>query len=115
PRVGAQYDWSSTPDSLRGEPFDPPLLTARVTLDLGGTRVTIRREVTWRFADQARGEIRRPVFVVPAVGVSVSPAVVVWPVQGAAARTVTVELAHGARGTTSGDLRLELPPSWPAV
>jgi LmbE family N-acetylglucosaminyl deacetylase len=115
PRRGAQYDWSTAPDSLRGEAFDPPLLMARVTLELGGTRIMLRREVSWRYADQARGEIRRPVFVVPAVGVSVSPDLVVWPVQSGGARTLTVELAHGARGTTSGEVRLELPGDWPEV
>jgi LmbE family N-acetylglucosaminyl deacetylase len=115
PRAGAQYDWSTAPDSLRGEAFDPPLLMARVTLDLGGTRIMLRREVSWRYADQARGEIRRPIFVVPAVGVAVSPDLVVWPVQSGGARTLTVELTHGARGTTSGDVRLELPGDWPEV
>jgi len=115
PRIGAQYDWSTAPDSLRGEAFDPPPLTARVTLDIGGTTVTLRREVSWRYADQARGEIRRPVFVVPAIGVSVNPEVVVWPVQSNAAHTLTVELAHNERGATSGDVRLELPGDWPEV
>lgn len=115
PRVGAMYDWSTTPDSLRGEPLDPPLLTARVTLDVGGTAITLRREVSWRFADQARGEIRRPVYVVPAVGVSVNPEVMVWPVQQATSRTFTVELAHGARTTTCGEIRLEVPGNWPQV
>lgn len=115
PRRGAQYDWSAAPDSLRGEALDPPLLMARVTLDIGGTRVTLRREVSWRYADQARGEVRRPVFVVPAIGVSVSPDVVVWPVPSSTARTVTVELVHNERGTTSGELRLELPGDWPEV
>ena len=115
PLVGALYDWSGTPDSLRGEPFDPPLLSARVTLDVAGMPMTIRREVSWRFSDQANGEVRKPISVVPAVGVSVSPELLVWPVQGADTRTVTVELVHGARGTTTGDLQLEVPGDWPAV
>ena len=115
PRVGALYDWNGVPDSLKGEPFDPPLLTARVELEVAGSTITVRREVSWRYADQARGEIRRPVFVVPAVGVSVSPGVLVLPSQAGTPRTVTVELLHGARGTTSGELRLELPGNWPEV
>ena len=86
PRVGALYDWSGVPDSLRGEPFDPPVLAARVELEVGGTTITLRREVSWRYADQARGEIRRPVFVVPAVGVSASPEVLVWQIGRASCR-----------------------------
>jgi LmbE family N-acetylglucosaminyl deacetylase len=115
PLVGDLYDWSVAPDSLRGEPFDPPLLMARVSLEVAGTPVTLRREVSWRFNDQASGEERKPVFVVPAVGVSVSPDVLVWPVGSAEARTVTVELVHGARGHTEGEVRLELPGGWPEV
>ncbi len=115
PRIGALYDWSAAPDSLRGEAFDPPLLMARVSLDLDGTPVTVRREVSWRFGDQAVGEIRRPILVVPAVAVSVSPELLVWPIGGGGSRPVTIELTHGARGTTSGELQLELPGGWPAV
>ncbi|HEY2806327.1 MAG TPA: PIG-L family deacetylase [Gemmatimonadales bacterium] len=115
PRIGAQYDWSQAPDSLRGEPLDPPLVTALVTVDIAGTPVTVRREVSFRFADQASGEVRKPIFVVPAVGVSVSPDLLVVPVQAPEPRSVTVQLVHGARGVTNGELQLDLPAGWPAV
>ena len=115
PRRNGLYDWSSVPDSLRGEPFDPPLLSARVTLDVGGTLVTLRREVSWRYNDQARGEVRRPVFVAPAVGVAATPELLVWPAGNGGSRAVTVELVHGVRGTTQGEIRLELPAGWPDV
>ncbi len=116
PRRGALYDWSAAPDSLRGEPFQPAPLVALVTLDIAGQHVVVRREVSWRYNDQGLGEVRRPLAVVPAVGVTVTPEVLVWPIAGDAARTVTVELTHGVRGAgTTGELRLELPPGWPAV
>jgi LmbE family N-acetylglucosaminyl deacetylase len=115
PRRGALYDWSAAPDSLGGEPYDPPLLVARVELSLAGAAITLEREVSHRFNDQARGEIRRPLFVVPAVGVAVDPEVVVWPTASQAPRTVTVELIHGARARTEGELRLEVPGGWPDV
>ena len=113
PLIGDLYDWSGAPDSLKDEPLDPPLLTARVTLEVAGVPVTLRREVSWRYNDQATGEVRKPIFVVPAVGVSVSPGVLVWPVGSDSARAVTVELTHGARGRTEGEVRLELPGGWP--
>jgi LmbE family N-acetylglucosaminyl deacetylase len=115
PRLGAQYDWSAAPDSLRGEPLDPPLLTARVTVEIAGASVTLRHEVSSRTVDQASGEVRRPVAVVPAVGLDVNPDVLVWPVGSVAPRTITVELTHGARTSSSGELRLELPGGWPEV
>ncbi len=112
---GARYDWSGAPDSLRGEPFDPPLLAARLVVDVNGVPVTLRREVSQRYNDQARGEVRKPVMVVPVVGVTVMPGVLVWPVAAAGSRTVSVELVHGARGRTEGDLALEVPAGWPDV
>ena len=115
PRIGARYDWSGTPDSLRGEAFDPPLLTARVTLDIDGVAVTVRREVSWRFQDQAQGEVRKPVSITPLVGVTAMPDLLVWPVEGGVSREVTVELVNGARATTAGEVSLELPAGWPAV
>ncbi|MFI5213953.1 MAG: NEW3 domain-containing protein, partial [Gemmatimonadales bacterium] len=115
PRIGALYDWSTAPDSLKGEPLDPPLLMARVRLDVGGVPVTLRREVSWRFVDQASGEVRRPIAVVPAVWVDVSPDVLVWPVTSTEARTISVELTNGARTATGGELGLELPGGWPEV
>jgi len=115
PRIGELYDWSLTPDSLRDEPLEAPLLTARITLEVAGVSVTLRREVSWRYNDQATGEVRKPVFVVPAVGVSVSPGVLVWPLGSEAPRAVTVELAHGVAGRTEGEVRLELPSGWPDV
>jgi hypothetical protein len=115
PRVGARYDWSAAPDSLRGEPFDPPLLAARVVLEVNDIAVTLRREVSQRYNDQARGEVRKPIVVVPVVGVSVTPGVLVWPIAAAGTRTIAVELVHGARGRSEGELRLEVPAGWPDV
>ncbi|MFI5280325.1 MAG: PIG-L family deacetylase, partial [Gemmatimonadales bacterium] len=115
PRISALYDWSTAPDSLKGEPLDPPLLTARVRLDVGGVPVTLRREVSWRFIDQATGEVRRPIAVVPAVALDVNPDVLVWPVASSEARKISVELTNGARGPTNGELRLEVPGGWPEV
>src|SRR4029077_12526016 len=101
--------------SLKGEALDPPLLVARVQLDVAGVPVTLRREVSWRFVDQASGEVRRPIAVVPAVWVDVSPDVLVWPVSLSESRTISVELTNGARAPMSGELRLELPGGWPDV
>ena len=115
PRIGDLYDCSGTPDSLRDEPLDPPLVTARFELEIGGTAVTLEREVSWRSNDPASGEVRKPLVVVPAVGVAVSPGLLVWPVASREPRTLTVELVHGAEGRTGGTVRLELPPGWPAV
>jgi LmbE family N-acetylglucosaminyl deacetylase len=106
----AIYDWSSAPPAVRGEPFGPAELRARFVLDSGAV---LEREVSRRINDQARGEVRRPVAVVPRVDVALDPATLVWPAADPAPRRFTVSLTHGARDTTSGTLTLELPGGWP--
>jgi hypothetical protein len=108
----AVYDWSRAEPSVRGEPSGPPELIGRFVLD--GLAV-VEREVTFRLNDQARGEIRRPVAVVPRVELAVDPGTAVWPSGDRSLRRFTVTLGHGARDTTAGTLALELPKGWPAV
>ncbi len=115
PMSGALYDWSGVPDDLRGEPFEPPPVYARLATTIAGVAVSLRREAVFRYDDEVRGETRRPLFVVPAIGVEVSPSETVWPVAAEGARSITVTLTNGVRGRSAGDVRLELPDGWPAV
>ncbi len=109
PRDGAMYRWGASPDASR--PASPPLLTAVAVLPGGGR---LEREVAYRWRDQARGEERERLLVVPRVGVRLDRPVVVWPVGDRAERTVTVLLTHGAVDTTMGEVRLEVPAGWTA-
>jgi len=108
----AVYDWSGAPPAVRGEPFGPPELSARFVLDSGPV---LQREVSRRVNDQARGELRRPLAVVPRVDVALDPATVVWPAADRSPRRFIVSLTHGARDTTTGTLTLEPPDGWPKV
>ena len=73
PRRGDLYDWTGVPERLRGEPIRPGL-SARFELAIAdGATVVLEREVVYRFADQAVGEIRRPVRAVPPVEVAIGP------------------------------------------
>jgi len=114
PPHGDLYDWSAAPDSLKGEPFAPPPLVAVLHATIAGVPVALRREVTYRFDDPEAGETRRPLFVVPGVGVELSPDAMVWPIASAAARDVTVTLTNGERGPVTGELSLEVPAGWTA-
>lgn len=114
PLVGALYDWSGVPDSLKGEPLQGTPLFARISTTIAGVRVALRREVVYRRDDEAMGEVRRPLVVVPPVGVEIAPGMMVWPIGADGARTVTVTLVNGRRGHTEGVVRLDLPPAWNA-
>ncbi len=71
PRQGALYDWSDALAEERGEPFGAAVLRARVALEIAGRRLVVERPVVFRYADQATGEVRRPLRVVPPVEVAI--------------------------------------------
>jgi LmbE family N-acetylglucosaminyl deacetylase len=75
PLEGDLYDWSAAPAAVRGEPFGPPPLVARFRVEIDGVPLTLEREVVHRWRDQATGEVRRPLRVVPSVEMRVTPAV----------------------------------------
>ncbi len=79
PMQGDLYDWSATPASVRGEPFQPAPLHARVALRVAGVPVVLERDAAFRYRDEAIGEIRRPVRAAPALDVDVQPDLLVWP------------------------------------
>ena len=113
PRRGALYDWSGTPAAWRGLPFEPAPLSARLVLcGVPAPRVLSYRPVTWRTNDQATGEVRRPILVVPRVGVTLQPAIAVWAAKSSGERTFEVSVRNGARDTTRGTVALELPSGW---
>ncbi len=109
----AMYDWSAAAPRERGEPFESAAPAAVfVVLESGGRVI---REVTFRTNDQALGEVRRPVVVVPRVDVQLDPPTDLWSTLDASTRRFTVTLTHGARDTTAGSVRLDLPTGWPSV
>jgi LmbE family N-acetylglucosaminyl deacetylase len=114
PPVGDLYDWTGAPDSVKGEPFAPPALVARLATTIAGVPVTLRREVTYRYDDPTQGEMRRPLIVVPAVGVQISPTAMVWPIASRGRREVTVTLSEGRSDSVAGEVRLEVPAGWTA-
>jgi LmbE family N-acetylglucosaminyl deacetylase len=110
---GGYYDWTGVPADVRGLPFGPAPVRARASLTIAGAGVTLEREVVYRYRDQAVGEVRRPLFVTQAFDVSVSPATVVWPADGASpTRQFTARVVNRARGAATGRLIVTPPPGW---
>ncbi len=112
PLRSAMYDWSVASPRERGEAFEPPPAAHFVALGSGG-RTT--RDVTFRAKDQALGEVRRPVTVLPRIDVKLDPSSDLWSTLAASTRRFTVTLTHGAHDTTDGTIRLDLPTGWPEV
>lgn len=93
----------------RGEPDTAPLETARFHLTVGGVPVEIVRPVVHRYVDQVRGELWRPVVVVPPVAVSFGERSLLFP--NAEARTVEVSVRANVN-EAAGEVRPLAPEGW---
>jgi LmbE family N-acetylglucosaminyl deacetylase len=111
PRQGDSYRWPE--GSPKGAPFESSLLTAEVGLKVGDADLLITRPVQYRFADPIRGELRRPVNVVPRVTVGLDTALVIVPL-GNTPRTqrVVARVTSGSPEPVSGAVRLRVPAGW---
>ena len=101
-----------------GEPFEAPTFVGSVEVNAGESDslgASRSAEAVFRFNDQARGEVRRPVVVVPRVDVKIDPSTELWATNSVAPQRFTVTLVHGARDTTTGTVSLRLPRGWPPV
>lgn len=115
PRAGDMYAWTGD-WSVDGDPFEPAPVRGRAAVVLEGAELPLGAEATFREVDLRQGELRRPVLVVPAVSVRMSPAATVLAVSGAAASPAPlryrVKLQAEAPGGIAGTLRLAAPSGW---
>ncbi len=115
PREGALYHWP-TDAQLMGRPGNAPLIVGRVSMSVdGGPTVTTSRPGSHVVVDQADGEYRVPVFVLPAVSVEVDPRTSAWPLAETRARSVSVRITALGREGAEGELRLIAPQGWEVV
>lgn len=108
-RTGERYriddpEWIGAADS-------PPVLTARFRLRAGAEQIVLERPVLYRYVDRVRGELTRPLAVVPPVSVRLAREAVVVP-SGEAGK-VEVELT-AQTPNASGEVWLEAPQGWQA-
>ncbi|MGH7656596.1 MAG: hypothetical protein ACREL6_00055, partial [Gemmatimonadales bacterium] len=109
PREGEMY---SGPVAI--SPRDPVLLQG-VFHGCEGALGETRREVVFRTNDQSRGEVRRPLRIVPRVEVALSPAVEIWSTTRQVAHTFTVGLTRHGNERVTGTVGLDLPEGWAPV
>jgi len=114
PRRGDVYDWSSAEPDVRGLPHQSPELVARLVIEVAGQQLTLEREVVRRTRDQAVGEVRRPVRIVPAVEITVEPSLLLWDPEDSASREIRVVLTSYDDVPIRGRLVARLPFGWVA-
>ena len=106
-REGERYripdrDWIGAADT-------PPVLTARFRLRAGPEEIVLERPVLYRYVDRVRGELTRPLAVVPPVAVRLARGAVVVP--AGESGNVQVELTANMP-EVSGEVWLEAPQGW---
>jgi len=92
PRDGDFFRWPDDP-TLRGLPFEPASTRATARVEVEGAALPLEGEALFRAVSSTDGEYRRPVRVVPAVGVTLDPHVAILP-----AATTEVGTANAANG-----------------
>ncbi len=112
PRSGDLYQWDPEERRSWGLPFGATGFSVAAVVPLGGLVGRESRPLSFRGNDQATGEFRLPIVVVPVVDVRLDPESTVWPVGQRGARRFTVTLTHGGTDTTAGKVALQLPAGW---
>jgi LmbE family N-acetylglucosaminyl deacetylase len=110
-RKGDLFEWPASPSVTR--PFDFPQIAADVWLTIAGKDIIFSQPVEYRFADPARGEVRREVNVVPRVSVEVSPKLLVIAQSGKPqTKRITLRVTGNSAKPLTGTTDLKLPEGW---
>lgn len=107
PHAGDDYDIRDP--QLIGRPDPIPVLQAVFKLAVGGAQITLTRPVEYRYVDRVRGELTRPLTVVPAVALNLAQPVLVFPNQ--TSRRVTVQV-QGNVPKAAGTVGISVDTGW---
>ncbi len=99
-----------------GRPFAPPAFTALVECDAEGTPLQVRVPVVRREAQLPYGYVTRELEVLPVVGLTMTPGVLVVPSDGKS-HTMEVQVDAVTYSTigAKGEVRLDVPSGWTAT
>jgi LmbE family N-acetylglucosaminyl deacetylase len=108
PRTGDIFDPTGT--GAYTAPLQEPEAAAEVRFTVAGTDIAFTQPIEYRYADDVRGELRRPLVVVPKVSVSVEEDLLIVP-RGPAnvERDVAVTVTSNSIAPVSGTLNIEAP------
>lgn len=109
PKEGSRY---TVEDQLNvGKAENPPVLTAHFRVQIDSQEIELIRPVRYRYIDRVRGELTRPLAVVPPVSVQLTEPTYVFPSE--APKNVAIAL-RSEEPNRSGAARLEAPAGWHA-
>jgi LmbE family N-acetylglucosaminyl deacetylase len=96
---------------LIGRAAPLPVLTASFDIEIAGAKAHLEIPVRFRYVDHVRGELTRPLEIVPPVAVDLPERVVLFP--NGQPRRITV-LVRANAPSPAGDVKLETPAGWTA-
>ena len=107
PRKDAMYD------AVGSESFQPPLMSADVTVEIEGETTIFNQPVEFRMRDQLRGELRRNLNIVPKIALDIDQHLLIVPQSSKPQkRTVSVNLLCNSSEKASGKAMLNVPKGW---
>lgn len=106
------FDWSAA-GAAKNQPFQSPLVTAEVKMEIGGQEITVEREVQYRYADDIRGEIRRDLNVVPAVSTGLESNLLIAPVSNKPGKhRLVMTVTNNSDKEVNGTAKFNVPAGW---
>ena len=96
---------------LIGLAENPPLYSAKFTLEFQGGEIEVTKPVRYRWVDRQRGELTRPVAIVPAVALGLAARSLVFATPTARSVEVRVKSVHSDE---KGTVRVSVPAGWMA-
>jgi LmbE family N-acetylglucosaminyl deacetylase len=102
--------YNVTNKSLIGKPENDPAISAEVTVSIMDEKVILNVPVIYSWTDPVRGELKRPVEIVPLVFVNFPQSVFVFKDQSA--QQISVIIKSTSQKQIAGSLTLELPKGW---
>lgn len=107
PRDGEMFRWPQADHNTW--PFEPAIATAMITAKIGDVEVKFEQPFEYRFADDVRGELRRPLALVPGVTVELDRSLIMVPVSNVdQVRRLSVTVTNHSRGPVSGKVSLDI-------
>ena len=95
---------------LIGQAQNAPAVEVQFEIDISGQRFVYTRPVQYKFTDPVKGEIYRPVEILPPVVIGIDHPVVMFPDN--AMREITVRLTSVSRNSRPGVLEVTGPSGW---
>lgn len=96
--------------SLVGKPENDPAVNFQFKLSVGAESLMVKRPLVYKWTDPVKGELQRPVEVVPPISVDLTENVLI--LHDDQPRLVNVSIKSLSENSEKGLLKLQLPAGW---